>query len=112
MSEKIRLTPQVRTVLPDADREDAIRFCPKCGRKISPEQRLCPFCENTGEMPRPKLPRKRKILIICAIVFFLLLLLLATDLYILKSGPLPRAVPTETLSPVPRGTSVPVIMLK
>ncbi len=129
MSEKIRLTSQVRAALPDMDREDAIRFCPKCGRKISPDRRLCPFCENTGEIPRPKLPRKQKVLMICGIVFFMLLLLLATDLYILRSGPVDVSDQRPAVSDqaaagsrqdpaandpavsVPRGTTVPVVVI-
>ena len=31
MSEKIRLTAAEKVHLPDIDREDSVRFCPKCG---------------------------------------------------------------------------------
>lgn len=106
MSEKIRLTAQPYNRLPDLDGESAVRFCPKCGRRIPPEQQLCAFCANTHEIPRPKLPRKTKLLILGALILMLLVLLLGLDFAVRSAGPIqPAAVPAV------RGTAVPVIMV-
>ena len=78
MSEKIHLTVQDRFSLPDDERQNAIRFCPKCGREIPLDRKICAFCENTGKISRPVLPKKEKIKIVFLIsVVFLFLLLFA-----------------------------------
>ena len=110
MSEKIRLTPQAQSRLPEADRQDVTRFCPKCGRKIPPDRQACAFCENTGAIPRPRLSGKMKAGILAAVVLILLLMLLGLDLAIRSAGPLPEAtavIPTA----VSRGTAIPVTLM-
>ena len=78
MSEKIRLTAQAKSRLPEMDRQDAIRFCPKCGRKIPLDQSICAFCENTGFISHPRQSLKQKVLTIVLIVtVFLFLLIIA-----------------------------------
>lgn len=111
MSEKIRLAAQAPARLPDADRHDAVRFCPKCGREIPFDRRACAFCENTGAVPRPVRSRKQKLLILGIVFCVMLFLLFALDLVIRIAGPLPTPVPTVIPSPVIQGTSVPVILL-
>ena len=61
MSEKISLTAQTVSRLPDPDGETAVRFCPKCGRRIPADRDRCAACANTGEIPRPRLPLKQKL---------------------------------------------------
>ena len=113
MNEKIRLTALVKTRLPDAERTDAQRFCPKCGREIPPERNVCVFCENSGEIPRPKLPRRHRIIILCLIFIFLFLLFLGMALLIHRLGYVPAAVPTELPAPTPgpQGTSISVMLV-
>ena len=82
MSEKIRLASQTPARLPDADRHDAVRFCPKCGREIPMDRRACAFCENTGAVPRPARSRKQKMLIFGIVVGGMLLRLFGLDLVI------------------------------
>ena len=110
MSEKVHLTSQAGTRLPEADRQDAVRFCPKCGREIPLDRQLCVFCENTGEIPRPKLPGRQKLLTFCAVAVILLLLLVWTGLMLQSMGTAGGSVPTDALSPTPvqRGTAIPV----
>lgn len=78
MSEKIRLTALEKTRLPDADGRSAVRLCPKCGREIQPDRQICPFCENTGEIPRPHRSRRQKAAALCLIVLVFLLVLFLT----------------------------------
>ena len=111
MSEKIRLASQVPARLPDADRQDAVRFCPKCGRQIPLDRKACAFCENTGAVPRPVRPLKQKLLLFGVILGVLLFLLFALDLVIRTAGPLPTPVPTLIPTAGIQGTSVPVILL-
>lgn len=78
MSEKIHLTAQEKSRLPEADVQNAIRFCPKCGRQIPLDQDICAFCKNTGEISRPIQRRRTKVLLILSIILvFILLLLIA-----------------------------------
>ncbi len=111
MSEKVRLESGASSRLPDADRRDAVRFCPKCGRMIPLDQKVCAFCENTGAVPRPVRSRREKFLIFVIIFGVMLLLLFGLDLIIRTAGPLPAAAPVLTPDAVIRGTSVPVILL-
>ncbi len=109
MSEKIRLTALEASRLPDPDSSSAARFCPKCGRQIPLEQNICVFCGNTGAIPRPKLPRRQKLLILTAVVILLLILLFVLDFAIRSAGPLQP--PAITAEPTARGTSIPVTLL-
>ena len=109
MSEKIHLTPLAKNRLPDLDSRDAVRFCPKCGRKIPLDRNLCVFCENEGEVPRPPLPVKKKQLVICLILAVLLLLLLGLILFTRALPRVPEMTPVPTSGP--RGTSIPVILI-
>ena len=111
MSEKIRLASQTPARLPDADRQDAVRFCPKCGREIPLDRRACAFCENTGAMPRPLQSRKQKLLIFGIIFGVMILLLFALDLVIRLAGPLPVPAPTLVPTAGVQGTALPVILL-
>ena len=111
MSEKVRLTPQAASRLPEPDGQNAVRFCPKCGREIPLDRKICVFCANTGEVPRPSLPRRRKLLILTAVVLLMLILLLALDWAIRSAGPLPTPAPALPTEPPVRGTSIPVILL-
>ena len=111
MSEKIRLSSQVPARLPEADRSDAVRLCPKCGRKIPPERKACAFCENTGAIPRPFRSRKEKLLIFGAVLGVMLLILFGLDLVIRIAGPLPTPIPTVPPTSAVQGTAVPVILL-
>ena len=111
MSEKIRLSPQVPARLPDADRQDAVRLCPKCGREIPMDRKACVFCANTGAVPRPARSRKQKLLIFGIVFCVMILLLFATDLVIRIAGPLPEPVPTVIPTSGIQGTSIPVILL-
>ena len=111
MSEKIHLASRAPARLPDADRRDAVRFCPKCGREIPLDQKACAFCENTGAVPRPIRSRREKFLIFVIILAVMLILLFGLDLVIRAAGPLPAAAPVLTPDAAIRGTSVPVIML-
>ena len=111
MSEKVRLESRAPARLPDADRRDAVRFCPKCGREIPLDQKVCAFCENTGAVPRPVGSRREKFLIFVIIFGVMLLLLFGLDLVIRIAGPLPEAAPVLTPDSAIRGTSVPVILL-
>lgn len=78
MSEKIRLTAQEKSRLPDPDRQNAIRFCPKCGKEIPLDRSTCLFCGNTGAIPYPAQSRRKKVILIGVIVLaFLFLLVLA-----------------------------------
>ena len=78
MSEKIRLTAVEKPQVPDPDIQNATRFCPKCGREIPQDRRICGFCENTGAFSVHAQPRLRKPFIILLICFsFLFLLVLA-----------------------------------
>ncbi len=110
MSEKIRLTPRGRSRLPEADRQDVTRFCPGCGREIPLDRQVCAFCENTGAIPRPRLSRKMKLLILAGVIILLLVLLFGLDCVIRGAGPLsePTAVPPMPLS---RGTPIPVTLM-
>lgn len=112
MNGKIRLTAMTETRLPDADQPNAVRFCPKCGREIPADQQICVICANTGEVPRPKLPRKKKLLIFGAVAVFLLLLYIG--MLGLYQRPAAAPVPASTeviIRPVRHGTSVPVIVM-
>ena len=111
MSEKIRLSSQTPARLPDADRCDSVRFCPKCGREIPPDRRACVFCENTGAVPRPAQSGKQKLLVFGIIFAVMLVLLFALDLVIRIAGPLPESVPTLVPTAGIQGTSVPVILV-
>ena len=111
MNGKIRLESRASAKLPDADRRDAVRFCPKCGREIPLDRRACAFCENTGAVPRPIRSRKEKILISVIIFGVMLLLLFGLDLAIRIAGPLKTPVPTLIPTSAVRGTSLPVILL-
>lgn len=111
MSEKIRLVSQAPARLPDADRHDAVRFCPKCGREIPMDRKACAFCENTGAVPRPVRSRKQKLLIFGIVFGVMLLLLFTVDLVIRIAGPLPVPVPTAVPDSGIQGTAVPVILL-
>ena len=103
MSEKIHLTAQERFSLPDDERQNVIRFCPKCGREIPLDRKICAFCENTGKISRPILPKKVKIKLVFLIsVVFLFLLLLA--LFLTRKTGLKPDFPAPA-SPV-RGTAV------
>ena len=78
MSEKIQLTSLEQPRLPDERPQSVTRFCPKCGREIPVEQRVCVFCENNGSISRP--PRshfKRVLLVVCLVLIFFLLLVAA-----------------------------------
>lgn len=78
MSEKIRLTAQEKPRLPDPDGQNAIRFCPKCGKEIPLDRSTCVFCGNTGAIPYPARSRRKKVILIGVIVLaFLFLLALA-----------------------------------
>jgi predicted nucleic acid-binding Zn ribbon protein len=109
MSEKIRLTPLTKTRLPDLDARDAVRFCPKCGRQIPLDRNLCVFCEDESDLPRPSLPKRQKQLVFCLILTVLLLLLLILILFSRTLPPIPEVTPVPTF--MPRGTSIPVILL-
>ena len=109
MAEKIHLTPLTKTRLPDLDSRDAVRFCPKCGRQIALDRDLCVFCEEEGELPRPALPKRKKQLVFCLILAVLLLLLLSLVLFSRNLPPVPEVTPIPTN--LPRGTSIPVILL-
>lgn len=106
MSEKISLTAQTVSRLPDPDGETAVRFCPKCGRRIPADRDRCAACANTGEIPRPRLPLKQKLRILAAVILFLLILLFGLDLAVRSAGPLSTAVPAEV-----HGTAVPVHLI-
>ncbi|MBQ6505109.1 MAG: hypothetical protein IJI57_14470 [Flexilinea sp.] len=75
MSEKIRLTAQEKPRVPDPDRQNAVRFCPKCGKEIPLDRSACLFCGNTGAIPYPARPRRRKVILIGSIVIIFLFLL-------------------------------------
>ena len=78
MSEKIRLTAREKYRLPDPDRQNAVRFCPKCGKEIPQDRSVCLFCSNTGAIPYPARTRRRKVVLIGLIILtFLFLLALA-----------------------------------
>ena len=111
MSETVHLTSREKTRLPEGDRSDAIRFCPKCGREIPPDRQVCDFCGNTGEIPHPSLPRRKKLLILVLTLLCLLILLTASLFLTRRAGlkPLPEILPSAT--PLPRGTAIPVILL-
>ena len=109
MTEKIRLTPLTKNRLPDLDTRDAVRFCPKCGRKIALDRNLCVFCENESEIPRPTLPKSKKQLVICLVLAVLLLLLVSLILFSRTLPPIPEATLIPTSGP--RGTAIPVILL-
>lgn len=111
MSEKISLTAQTVSRLPEVDGETAVRFCPKCGRRIPADRDRCAVCANTGEIPRPRLPLKQKLRILAAVIFFMLLLLFGLDLAVRSAGPLPAAVPEQSAPAEVRGTSVPVNLI-
>lgn len=108
MSEKIHLTAQKRFSLPDDERQNVTRFCPKCGREIPLDRKICAFCENTGKIPRPILPKKEKVKLILLISVVFLFLLLLTLFLTRKTGLKPD-IPTP-LSPV-RGTPVAVTVM-
>ena len=78
MSEKKSLTSLESARLPEADRQNARRFCPKCGREIPLDRQQCVFCANTGEIPRPSLSRKKKLLILLIILAAAVLLVMWT----------------------------------
>ena len=109
--EKIRLSAKTSSRLPEADIQDVVRFCPKCGRQIPVGEQLCAFCANTGMIPRPALSRGRKLRILGLILLGALVLLLGLDLIIRAVGPLGTAVPTDIVPTVVTGTSVPVILM-
>lgn len=108
MSEKIHLTGKERLSLPDVERQDVVRFCPKCGREIPLDRQICVSCANTGKISRPILPKKEKIKLVFLIsVVFLFLLLLA--LFMTRSTGLKPDFPTP-VSPV-RGTPISVTVI-
>ena len=110
MSEKIHLTPREGFRLPAADRQKVTRFCPKCGREIPLDRHACAFCENTGAIPRPRLSRRMKLLILAGVILLLLVLLFTLDWMIRSAGSLPD--PTAVApTPLSRGTSIPVTLM-
>ena len=111
MSEKISLTARAASRLPDPDGETAVRFCPKCGRRIPADRDRCVVCANTGKIPRPRLPLKQKLRILAAVVLFMLILLFGLDLAVRSAGPLPTAVPEQAVPAEVHGTAVPVNLI-
>lgn len=108
MRGKIHLTGQERLHLPDVERQNVIRFCPKCGREIPLDRQICAFCENTGSISRPVLPKLVKIKFILMISTVLLFLFLFT-LFITRGTGLKTNFPTS-VSPV-KGTPVSVTVI-
>ncbi len=105
MSGKIRLTPQSENRLPACGGGERIRFCPKCGRRISAEREICGFCEKDAAAPlRPKAPRLKKLLILAALLLGLLLLAVPA---FLSGASRPAPTPTRRL---PQGTPLPVLI--
>ena len=84
MNEKIRLTPQEKTRLPEPDSQNVTRFCPKCGREIPLDQSAYVFCRNTGAMHPAAQPRGKKILI-AALMALIFLFLLALALFLTRN---------------------------
>lgn len=78
MSEKIRLTANEKPRIPELDPQDAVRFCPKCGREIPLDRGVCVFCAEKELPRRPDLTRKKKLLILGVIILCFFLLLLTT----------------------------------
>ena len=109
MSEKIHLTPQVQSRPPELEEQNVTRFCPKCGREIPLNRQICAFCENDGSIPLPRRSGREKLKIAAAILLLLLLLLLAAVLF--ADNLIPAEMPKADLTPIPRGTSVPVRVL-
>ena len=110
MSEVIRLTAREKSRLPDPDRQDALRFCPKCGREIPQERQVCAFCENTGAVSRRRQPFVKNLWIIVLIAFVLLFLFVFALFLTRNTGIKPaQPLPTPTFSV--RGTVVPVELL-
>jgi len=85
MSEKIRLTAQTKMRIPDTERRDVIRFCPKCGREIPLNRSQCAYCENTGAISRPRKSLKKQLLTILLISLTFLLLLI-TALFLTRNA--------------------------
>ncbi len=110
MHEKVRLTPKVKSRLPEGNRQNVTRFCPKCGREIPLDRQACAFCENTGAIPRPSLSRRTKMMILAGVILGLLVLLFVMDWMIRSIGPLPD--PTDVpVTPLSRGTTIPVTLM-
>ena len=79
MSEKIRLTPQEASRVPELDRQNLTRFCPKCGREIPLDRKACAYCENTGAVHTVSRSNGKKaiaVILIAVICLFLLTLTL------------------------------------
>ncbi len=110
MSERIRLTPEIRTRLPEAERQDVTRFCPKCGREIPLDRQACAFCENTGAIPRPGLSRRTKTMVLAGVILLLLVLLFVLDWMIRSAGPLQETA-AGLVTPLSRGTAIIVTMI-
>ena len=110
MSEKKTLTALTAARLPEADRQNAKRFCPKCGREIPLDRQICDFCANTGEIPRPRASLRKKLVLLALLLIGAVLLV-----FWVKGFSLPRVRTgveiISTASPQPKGTSLPVIML-
>ena len=85
MSEKIHLTALEQPRFPDDRPQSVTRFCPKCGREIPMEQRLCAFCENNGNIPRPA-PRQKSTVLILSIILIFFVLLAAALFVTRKTG--------------------------
>lgn len=110
MSEKIRLTALEKSRLPEPDRQNVVRFCPKCGREIPLDRNTCFFCENTGAIAHPKQPFGRKILTMVLIISSLLILF-TVALFLTRNSGLRPAVTEPVPTAAVRGTVVPVILL-
>lgn len=108
MSEKVRLTAQEQVRLPEVDRQNVIRFCPKCGREIPLDRQLCAFCGNNGKFSRHELPKRKKALFIFLIMAVFLVLFLIT-LFMTRNTGLKPVV--RTAVPLGRGTPVPVSII-